>query len=276
VIRLSVQSRLVPGESLRERHDAARRFGFDGLELSGFPMIELAEEALRDRVPVSAMCSGHRGWFIDPDPQQIAYAIADMKRLVELGAELDAPLIVIPIYGRTANLPPHCGTGRSAAEDEALFLEGIGEVAKHAEKVGGRMVLEAINRFENSVCVKVADSIRFVRLIGSPAVDVMGDVFHMNIEEADMGASLEAAGKRLGYVHLADSQRLEPGKGHLDFDSVFRALSRIGYDGFASIECHLSGPAEEVLPPAVDFLRRRIAAAANGSAQAAAAASARA
>jgi sugar phosphate isomerase/epimerase len=275
MIRLSVQSRLVPGESLRERREAALRFGFDGMELSGFPMIALAEEALRDDVPVSAMCSGHRGWFIDPDPQQVADAIADMKRLVELGAELDAPLIVIPIYGRTANLPAHCGTGRTPAEDEALFLDGISEVAAHAERVGGRMVLEAINRFENSVCVKVADSIRFVERIGSPAVEVMGDVFHMNIEEADMGASLKAAGARLGYVHLADSQRLEPGKGHLDFDNVFQALSAIGYDGYASIECNLSGPAEEVLPPAVEFLRRRMAAAEASVAGSAAMASAR-
>jgi sugar phosphate isomerase/epimerase len=276
MIRLSVQSRLVPGKSLRERRETALRFGFDGMELSGFPMIDLAEEALRDGLPVSAMCSGHRGWFIDPDPQQVAYAIADMKRLVELGAELDAPLIVIPIYGRTANLPPHCGTGRSAAADEALFLDGIGEVAKHAEKVGGRMVLEAINRFENSVCNKVADSIRFVGLIGSPAVDVMADVFHMNIEETDMGASLEAAGGRLGYVHLADSQRLEPGKGHLDFDNVFGALARIAYDGYASMECNLSGPAEQVLPAAVDFLRERIAAAGDSGARTVAAGSARA
>src|SRR3954467_6629193 len=102
MIRLSIQSRLVPRDSPRARREAALRFGFDGLELSGFPMIDLAEEALRDGVPVSAMCSGHRGWFIDPDPQLVAAAIADMKRLVELGADLDAPLIVIPIYGRTA------------------------------------------------------------------------------------------------------------------------------------------------------------------------------
>ena len=112
MIRLAIQSRLIPGSSLRERRDAALRYGFDALELSGFPMIDLAEEARRDRLPVSAMCSGHRGWFIDPDPEQVAFAIADMKRLVELGAEIDAPLIVIPIYGRTANLPPHCAKRR--------------------------------------------------------------------------------------------------------------------------------------------------------------------
>jgi sugar phosphate isomerase/epimerase len=259
MIRLAVQSRLVPGDSLREKYDNARRFGFDGMELSHFPMIEAAEEAIRDRVPVTAMCSGHRGWFIDPDPELIAACKEDAKRLLELGAELDAPLIVVPIYGRTHNLPPHCGTGRTREEDRALWLEGLREVTDHAETVGGRLLVEAINRFENSISVKVADAAGFARHMDSPNVRAMGDVFHMNIEEADMGASLEAEAEMIAYLHLADSQRLEPGKGHLDLENVFRGLVRMGYDGYASMECNLSGPGEDVLPAAVRFLRARIA-----------------
>ena len=264
-MKLAVQSRLVLGDSLREKREAALRHGFDGIELSHFPMIDAAEEALRDNVPVSAMCSGHRGWFIDPDPAQVAACKEDVKRLLELGAELDAPLIVVPIYGRTANLPPHAGTGRSRQEDEALWLEGLHDVTEHADRVGGRLVVEAINRFENSVSVTLADAVRWAREAGSPRVRAMGDVFHMNIEEVDLGASFAEAGDMLAYVHLADTQRLEPGKGHMDWESIFGGLARMGYDGWASMECNLSGPPDEVLPAAVDFLRARIAQAANGA-----------
>jgi sugar phosphate isomerase/epimerase len=257
MIRLAIQSRLVPGASLREKRDNALRYGFDGIELSHFPMIEAAEEALRDGVPVSAMCSGHRGWFIDPDRDQIRACLDDVKRLLELGAELAAPLIVVPIYGRTNKLP-NCGTGRSQAEDERLWLDGLREATEHAERVGGTLVVEGINRYENSVSVTVADAARWARAMNSSNVRAMGDVFHMNIEEADMGASLLEVGDMLAYVHLADSQRLEPGRGHLDFANVFGALARLGYDGWASMECNLSGPAEEVLPPAVEFLRSHV------------------
>ena len=38
------------------------------------------------------------------------------------------------------------------------------------------------------------------------------------------------------YIHLADSNRLAPGWGHLDFDEVFAALREIRFDGWASIE----------------------------------------
>ena len=257
--RLAVQSRLVPGDTLREKYDNARRYGFDGMELSGFPMIDLAREAVRDRVPVTAMCSGHRGWFIDPDPKQIAACKEDVRTLLELGGELGAPLIVVPIYGRTHNLPPHCGTGRTRDEDRALWLAGLREVTEHAEQVGGSLLIEAINRFENSISVKVADAVGFAREIDSPNVRMMGDVFHMNIEEVDMGQALVDAGDMLAYVHLGDSQRLEPGQGHLDWPNVFEGLARRGYDGYASMECNLSGPGEEVLPAAVRFLRTTIA-----------------
>jgi sugar phosphate isomerase/epimerase len=258
VIRLAVQSRLMPGESLLDKREAALRFGFDGIELSGFPMIELADEALRDGLAVSAMCSGHRGWFIDPDPAQIAACRQDVKRLLERGAELEAPLIIVPIYGRTNKLPA-AATGRTPEEDETLWLEGLAEVTEHADRVGGRLIIEPINRYENSLSVRMADAIRYARIAASDRVRVMGDVFHMNIEEADIGAALESAGDLLAYVHLADSQRLEPGQGHLDFANVFGALARMRYDGWASIECNLSGAPHEVLPAAAAFLRQQLA-----------------
>ena len=259
--RLAVQSLLVPGESLREKYDNARRYGFDGMELSGFPMIDKAREAIRDGIPVTAMCSGHRGWFIDPDPELIRQCREDVKVLLELSAELQAPLIVVPIYGRTNRLPPHAGTGRKPEEDRKLWLDGLREATDHAEKVGGSLLVEAINRYENSLSVTVEDAVGFAREMDSPNVRMMGDVFHMNIEEVDLGQSLVDAGDMLAYVHLADSQRLEPGKGHMPWASIFEGLARRRYDGFASIECHLSGPGEEVLPQAARFLREQMAAA---------------
>ena len=262
--KLAIQSRLVPGTTLREKRDNAIRYGFDGIELSHFPMIEAAREAIRDGVPVSAMCSGHRGWFIDPDPEQIRACLDDVKVLLELGAELDAPLIVVPIFGRT-NALPGCGTGRSPAEDEELWLRGLREATDHAEKVGGRLVVEAINRFENSVSVTLADAVRWARAMNSSNVAAMGDVFHMNIEERNMGASLAEAGDMLAYLHLADSDRLEPGTAHLDFANVFAGLARIGYDGWASMECNLSGSPDDVLPQSVRFVRAQLDAAFSGS-----------
>ena len=51
----------------------------------------------------------------------------------------------------------------------------------------------------------------------------MADFFHMGIEEVDIAASIRANRQHLVYVHVADSNRLQPGRGHLDFRPGFRA-----------------------------------------------------
>ena len=67
-------------------------------------------------------------------------------------------------------------------------------------------------------------------------VGLMPDVFHMNIEDAQIGESLIRHGELVFYIHLADSNRLAPGQGHLDFDDVFTGLQAANFDGWASIE----------------------------------------
>ncbi|MFN2520638.1 MAG: TIM barrel protein [Candidatus Limnocylindria bacterium] len=257
-LRLSVQDRLVPGDTLRARFEDARRYGFDAIELSERPAFEEAREAIRERIPVSAICGGYRGWLIDPDPEQAAVARADLERLVDLAGEIGTGCVVVPIWGRTRHLPG-IATGRTREEDEEIFVDAMQALGSRAERTGALLYIEPLNRYQNDVCVTIADALRLRERVGSPAVRVMGDAFHMNIEEADMGAALTSAGEWLGYVHLADSQRLEPGMGHLDFGPIFAALARLRYAGYASLECaRLSGDADVVLPRAVSYLRAAI------------------
>ncbi len=254
-MRIGIQDRLVPGATLRVKYEAARRFGFDALELSERPAFDEARIAIREGIPVTAIAGGYRGWLIDPDPDLVAAARADIAALLDLAGDLGTGIVVVPIWGRTRNLPG-IATGRTREEDEALFLDGLRPLAQHAERVGARIFLEPLNRYQNDVCVTINDAIRLRDLVDSAAVSVVGDTFHMNIEESDMAASLAHAGERLGYVQLADSQRFEPGAGHIDFASIFSALAKFGYDGDISVECaSLSGDPEVVLPRAATLMR---------------------
>jgi sugar phosphate isomerase/epimerase len=256
-LRLSIQDRLLPGATLIQKFDNARRYGFEAIELSQQPF-EDAEIALREHIPISAICGGYRGWLIDPDPEQIRLARKDLAHLVALAGELGTGVVVVPIWGRTRHLP-NIGTGRARDADELIFVEGMRALASRAERAGARIYVEPINRYQNDLCVTIADALRLRDRIGSAAVFVMGDVFHMNIEEADLGVALESAGEWLAYVHLADSQRHEPGRGHLDLMPVFAALKRLKYKGYASFElASLSGDADVVLPPSVKYVRSKI------------------
>jgi sugar phosphate isomerase/epimerase len=255
VTRIGVQDRLVPGATLSEKYQAARRFGFDALELSERPALDEARSAIRERIPVTAIAGGYRGGLIDPDPEKVAAARSDIAELLGLAGELGTGLIVVPSWGRTRYLPG-IATGRAREEDEALFLEGLRPLGERAERRGARSVIEPLNRYQNDICVTIADAIRFRDAIDSPAVLVVGDTFHMNIEEADMAASLAEAGERLGYLQIADSQRFEPGAGHIDFTSIFSALAGMGYAGDIGIEtAALSGDPDIVLPRTAALVR---------------------
>lgn len=59
----------------------------------------------------------------------------------------------------------------------------------------------------------------------------------MQLEESDLEAAVVATGHHIGFVHVADSNRCEPGTGHADFRPLFRGLKRIGYSGYVSLEC---------------------------------------
>ena len=67
-------------------------------------------------------------------------------------------------------------------------------------------------------------------------VRLLADLFHMNIEEADLASALRKAGDRIGHVHFVDSNRRPAGMGHIDYGPIAQALTDIGYAGFLSAE----------------------------------------
>ena len=78
----------------------------------------------------------------------------------------------------------------------------------------------------------------------------------MNIEDADFAEALIRNREFVEYIHLADSNRWAPGDGHLDFDRVFSALSKINYNGWCTVECLPYPDPETAAKRAVDFIRK--------------------
>jgi sugar phosphate isomerase/epimerase len=98
------------------------------------------------------------------------------------------------------------------------------------------IALEALNRYETHLLKTLADADQLRRLIELPNVQLMADVFHMNIEEDSVAGALGAHIEHIVHVHLADNQRREPGSGQLDFASVFEVLAGHEYDGALAME----------------------------------------
>ena len=174
-----------------------------------------------------------------------ASAVERFTAQVALAAELGAKVILGGVRGRLG------ASGAEAERRRAAAVEAIHACADAAAASGVQVLLEPLNRYETDFVQTAEEGLMLIDEIGSPALSLLLDCFHMNLEERDLAATVRSVGDRLGYVHLADSNRCAPGQGHIGFGGIFEALDDVGY----------SGPlVAEILPLPDDATAARLAA----------------
>lgn len=102
----------------------------------------------------------------------------------------------------------------------------------------------------------LAGAAALVKEVGLPSVQLVSDSYHQNIEEADPFLALADAASHLGHVQASDSNRLEPGAGHLDWPLWGATLRAMDYRGDIAVESRLSAPPDVALPATAAFLRK--------------------
>jgi sugar phosphate isomerase/epimerase len=143
----------------------------------------------------------------------------------------ERPLVIIgTIKGRVAE-----------AKDRATAIDRIRSAlrvcCRRARDHGMALTLEAVCRYEQDFLNTVGEVARFIDDVGADNLRAHVDTFHMNIEEESIEASIVRWRDSIGHVHIADSNRLHPGAGHIDFPSIIGALARCGYQGCLAMEC---------------------------------------
>ena len=261
-MRLACQEQLLPGTGLAAKFETARAWGFDGIELRGQGGHRLRERlpelraAQRAGVVMPTVCVEMDHFIGDFDVARRVDAVANMASQLEVIGELGGVGAMTPAsWGMfSLRLPPFTPP-RSAEDDREVLLEGLDTLGEVAARAGTALLLEPLNRYEDHMVNTLGDVAALAEAVGRPSVLVGADTYHMNIEESDPLAALSAHAGRLGHVQLSDSNRLEPGAGHLDWSALLHRLDEVGYDGWLAFECRLSGPASVVLPRATALLR---------------------
>lgn len=226
-------------DGLADGFAQAAALGFDAVEI--FP----PSAAEVDSGAVAALCAAHglqvaavgtgAGWvkhrlrLTDPDPSVRRRAIEFVADIVELAGRFRAPAIIGSMQGRAEG-----GVPREQAL--AWLAEALEELGPNAQRHGVPLLFEFLNRYETNLCTNVAESLALLGGLRTGNIRLLCDLFHMNIEEADVAAALRRAGARVGHVHFADSNRRAAGLGHTDFVPLVAALRETGYTGFLSAE----------------------------------------
>lgn len=217
------------------------KYGYDAIEISydsvelspGAPGTAAVRQMLKDNKikcygSISLMFKGRD--LIHTDPAIRENSVDYLKKCITMVSELGGKVMSI--------VPSEVGKTKALASPEEEWqwaIEGLKEVRGHAKSAGVKMALEPLNRFETNFINRADQALTLAKAVG-PDVGVCLDVYHMNMEEFDMHKALEAAGKKLFDVHVADNNRYACGQGMLNWKKLFQTLNKIGYKGSITVE----------------------------------------
>ena len=215
----------------------ASDIGFDVLEFQAQPLLEMSNEHMKDLAKLAEECGIEltyslgldRNYDVSSLDERVRLGGVDyLKRIVERIGFMGGTLLSGVSYAGWGTPDNFLGDKRPYWEKS---IKSMKEIIKTAEDNGVTYCVEAVNRFETCLINTAAEALAYVEEIDSPNIGVLLDTYHMNIEENNIGDAIRLAGDRLTSFHTGENNRTAPGRGHLDWDEIFKALADINYKG---------------------------------------------
>ncbi len=215
-------------------------WGYDFVEIAAEDPALINESRLRQALDSAGLACGPICGAFGPgrdlrgSPSEQQESLDYLKRLIDLAAAMDAGMVCGPCYSRVGRAEAYSSDERSRQfEQVATHLQSI---AAYAEKASIEIAIEPLNRFETDFLNTSQQAMYLLVAIGSPALKVHLDTFHMNIEESDPVEAIQTAGSMLGHFHISSSHRGVPGDDRIEWERIANALQGVGYRGDLALE----------------------------------------
>ncbi len=169
---------------------------------------------------------------ISPDAAVRRKGVELNKRTLDCCAAAGVESLIGPYHSALG----HFSGAGPTADEWKWGVESMRATAEHAGKLGIRLGVEPLNRFECYLLNAQADAARFVREVNHPACGMMFDTFHANIEEKSSPQALRDIKDVCVHIHISENDRSTPGQGDIKWNEVFDGIKEIGYDGWLVIE----------------------------------------
>jgi len=243
-------------EEFRSALKLLKRHGFSGLEVNlatteEKTLARIAKIIQGEGLQLVAVGTGllylkRRYSFTDRNAARRRRAIASVSRLIAFASQHDAVVIIGLIRG-----------GTSVSSSSGLLSRALVECDRIASEHGVRLALEAINRYETARLNTAAEVASIIRDDKLRSTGMLLDSFHMSIEEASIEGTIREFHEMISHFHIADSNRLAPGRGHLDVEGQLRLLKELGYRGWASAEILPKPDNASAVIDTASFLRKK-------------------
>ena len=148
--------------------------------------------------------------------------------------------------------------GMSDEEGARNTIAGLNRLKKIGEDHGVTICLELLNSKVNHpdyMCDHTAWGVRVVKEVDSPRVKLLYDIYHMQIMEGDLIATIRANIQWIAHFHTGGV----PGRHELDgtqevqWDGVMRGIADAGFKGYVAHEFVPAGDPLESLKKAADL-----------------------
>ena len=217
-----------------------KKWGFDTVELPIEDPSHIDPDKVRAAADKAGLAIGSICACMGPGrdfrgtAEEQATAMTYCKALIDQAVVLGCPSIIGPVYsvvGKADAVEP-----AQQKVEWQLVVKNLKELCKYAEEQGVQICVEPLNRFETDFLNTCDQGLKLIKAVGSKALKLHLDTFHMNIEEKNQAAAIIKAGKHLAHFHACGSDRGTPGGDHIDWKPIVAALKKIGYKGDVVIE----------------------------------------
>ncbi len=180
--------------------------------------------------------------------------INDMKSGIDLASEAGWPNVITFSGNRHKNRDDK--EGLSDQEGAKNCIAGLKQVAGYAEQKKVTIVIELLNSKRNHPDYQADRTpwgVEVCKGVGSDRVKLLYDIYHMQIMEGDIIATIRQYNQYFGHYHTAGN----PGRNELDenqelyYPPIMKAIVATGYKGYVSHEYGPKGDAIKALIQAV-------------------------
>jgi hydroxypyruvate isomerase len=161
-----------------------------------------------------------------------AEALASLRKAIEETSAAGFPNVI-------------CFSGNRAglSDEEGLVncVAGLKQVAALAEEKKVNVCMELLNSKRNHKdyqCDHTAWGVEMCKRVGSERIKLLYDIYHMQIMEGDVIATIKESVKYIGHMHTAGN----PGRHEIDdtqelfYPAIMRGVVDSGYQGYVSHE----------------------------------------
>jgi D-psicose/D-tagatose/L-ribulose 3-epimerase len=220
--------------------DKIKQWGFESVEIPIEDPSHIDPAYVKERLDEAGLVCGSVCACMGPDrdlrgtPRQQKIGLKYLTTLIDQMDVLNCPSLIGPVYSATGRAD---AVPRSEYKKQwKIVVKNLKTLAKYAEAHGKQICLEPLNRFETDFINTCDQALQMIKDVGSPALKIQLDTFHMNIEEKNQAAAVRKAGKHLAHLHACGCDRGTPGNDHIDWPGIAAALKDIGYQGDIVIE----------------------------------------